>query len=86
MFGIDSQINGDVSCCTIPDGSDAYPFPRECPMFSRGTRRELAMEAVEEFYERSNTDFYNVFVEAWNIATTVGQRNLIPLTISCELV
>jgi hypothetical protein len=29
-------------------------------------------------------NFYNAFVEAWNKATTLGQGNLIPLTVSCE--
>lgn len=86
MFDVDDQINGGRPCCTIPDGSDECPFRRECPMYQRGTFRELAVEAVVEFYTRSNADFYDAFAEAWNKATSAGQRNLFPLTASCEYV
>jgi hypothetical protein len=84
MFDIDLQINGGLYCCTKPNGSNECPFPHKSPMYGQGTHRGLAMEAVKEFYEGSSTDFYNTFVEVWNKATTLGQGNLIPLTVSCE--
>jgi hypothetical protein len=68
-----------------PNGSNECPFPHKSPMYGQGTHRGLAMEAVKEFYYKwSTTDFYNTFVEVWNKATTLGQGNLIPLTVSCE--
>ena len=60
-------------------------------MISQSNSRWEARETVGELLgggnpNSNNEPFYNAFTEAWRKATTVGQRNLLPLTDSCEQV
>lgn len=100
-FDIDGSIRRDTPCCTRiengnPDGrnecTERDAARRRCPRFARSATRKAARDAVQEFSGGRNNDddddnasFYAAFAEAWQKATTVGQRNLSPLTKTCEL-
>ena len=87
-FDIDAV--GRAPCCTRrDDGGGAAACGgrdvRQCPMYRGGDARAEAREATLEFAGGNGSErFYRAFREAWDKATTVGQRGLRRLTEECE--
>jgi len=88
VHDIKENVDRDIPCCSrtnhhFEDGQnecvDREAARRRCPMYSRGNP---AANAVHEMSD-DNAAFYRAFTRAWNKATTVGHKNLIPLDESC---
>jgi hypothetical protein len=89
-YDIDDQINGGPPCCTTTSVNDnECPIVNMnerdmCPMYTENSSRYPALESVMDFYDGNDANFYNAFSTAWEMATTVGQDNLQPLSESCN--
>jgi len=95
-FDIDQFRRRGVPCCSRTDKTfsngeneciDREAARSRCPRYSPRDPRRAATDAVYKYVsDNDNTLFYEDFAEAWQKATTVGQRRLHPLAETCELV
>ena len=78
-YDIDDEINQASPPCTT---GVTQNVPK-CPMYSSGSTRAPALNAVQEFGAETNDRFYAAFSSAWNKATAKQTRSLVSLTVSC---
>lgn len=77
------NIDNGVNCCTKGNS-----FCRQCPRYTSESPRKAAEEAVLKMLggppgNTNNDPFYEAYAVAWNKMTTVGHKNLLPLSTEC---